>query len=120
MLQSSSQQLSSIVALRDPLPGAASAQAGRAGAAGQDGGGGGGRRLVGTAVLEQNINAASASCFSGYPHGRLTVVVFCFHVDSILRTEDIDICNLYFMYNWSHEGLDEQRFTVGTKPSTTC
>lgn len=109
-------QLSSIVALWNPLPGAASAQAGCAGAAGQDGGGSGRRRLVRTAVLEQNINAASASCFSGYPHSCLTMVVFCFHVDSILRTEDIHICILYFINNCSHEGLDRLLFSVQTKP----
>lgn len=70
--------------LRHPLPGAGSAQAGSAGPAGEDGCGSGGRRLVGTAVLEQNINAAFAPSFPGHPHGRLALVIFRFNVDSVL------------------------------------
>lgn len=73
--------------LRHPLPGAGPAQAGSAGPAGEDGGGSGGRRLAGTAVLEQNIHAAFAPCFSGYPHRRLALVIFRPHIDSILPGE---------------------------------
>lgn len=47
-------------ALGNALPGAGSAQAGRAGAAREDRRGGGRGRLAGTVVLEQNIHAASA------------------------------------------------------------
>lgn len=75
------------VTLRHPPPGAGSAQAGSAGPAGQDGRGSGGRCLVGTAVLEQNIHTASASCFPSYPHGSLALLIFCSHVDSILRRQ---------------------------------
>lgn len=75
-------------ALRHPFPGAGSTQAGSAGAAGEDGGGGGGRSLARTPVLEQNVNAAFAPCFSGYHYRRLALAVFCFHVDSILRREE--------------------------------
>lgn len=73
--------------LRHPLPGAGPAQAGSAGPAGEDGGGSGGRRLAGTAVLEQNIHAAFAPCFSGYLHRRLALVIFHPHIDSILSGE---------------------------------
>lgn len=70
--------------LRHPLPGAGPAQAGGAGPAGEDGRGSGGGRLVGTAVLEQNINAAFARCFSGHPQGCLALAIFRFHIDSVL------------------------------------
>lgn len=73
------------MALRHPFPaGAGSAQAGGAGPAGEDGRGSGGGRLVGTAVLQQNINAAFAADFSGHLHGRLALVIFRFHVNSVL------------------------------------
>lgn len=77
-------------ALRHPFPGAGSAQAGSAGAAGQDGGGGGGRGLAWTPVLEQNVDAAFAPCFSGNHYGRLALAVLSLHIDSILQRDEME------------------------------
>lgn len=60
------------------------AQAGGAGPAGQDRSGSYGGRLVGTAVLEQNVSAASAAVLPGDHHGGLALTIFCFDIDSIL------------------------------------
>lgn len=74
--------------LGNALSGAGATQAGRAGPAGQNRRGGGWGGLAGTVVLEQNVHAASASGFSCYPHGRLTLVIFSSDVDSVLWRKD--------------------------------
>lgn len=53
-------------------------------------------------MLEQNINATSASCLPGYPHGRLALVIFCFHINSILWTEKdhIQLLDTFFILNY--------------------